>query len=212
MQRVLEPELMLDKDQVLAFTNAKKDYGIKGFLELYQKCINLKSGKIVDIGSGPAQYLLELEKKYPDLEIIGYDGSESMVNTANSLIGNQKSKIIIRHKSMYEIVDTADCVISTNTLHHLHDPTIFWDCVKRISSRCLIFDLLRPDNNTQARDIVEHYAADESPIFKDDYYNSLLAAFSEEEIADQLKSTNLKYDIIYGHFKFVRCIAIYGDL
>ena len=50
MQRHLEPELMNNLEQALAFYNANREYGIKGFLELYSKYINIQDGKIVDIG------------------------------------------------------------------------------------------------------------------------------------------------------------------
>jgi SAM-dependent methyltransferase len=212
MQRVLEPELMLDESQVAAFTWARKDYGIQGFLELYQKHVNLTQGKIIDLGTGPAQYLLALEKIYPKLSITGYDGSKNMVKIAKSLIDESKSKIRIYHRSIDRIFDIADCVISTNTLHHLHDPTIFWNCIKRTTYQCLVFDLLRPESESQAKFIVDYYASEESELFKNDYYNSLLAAFSKEELLDQIKDTNLKYKIISGKCKFSKSIVIYGNL
>ena len=39
--------------------------------------------------------------------------------------------------------------------------------------------------------MVDRYAADEPPILRRDFYNSLLAAFTEDEVASQLAELNL---------------------
>ena len=52
-------------------------------------------------------------------------------------------------------------------------------------------DLLRPASPEEAQAIVDRYAADEPEILRRDFYNSLLAAFTEDEIASQLARMNL---------------------
>lgn len=52
-------------------------------------------------------------------------------------------------------------------------------------------DLFRPDSNKQANEIVEKYAGEEAEILKTDFYNSLLAAFSPEEVHQQLQDAGL---------------------
>ena len=42
-----------------------------------------------------------------------------------------------------------------------------------------------------AQALVEQYAADEDPILKRDFYHSLLAAFTEDDVAAQLAEMNL---------------------
>jgi SAM-dependent methyltransferase len=211
MQRHLEPELMDSLEQALAFYTANRDYGIRGFLELYSKHINIQDGKIVDIGCGTGEYLLALENKYPNLVITGFDGSEPMIKIANGLIELHKSSVRIKHCQFKDINTSADCVISTNTLHHLHDPSIFWDCVKRVSHRVFVMDLVRPKSPAIARSIVDTLAADESDEFKFDYYNSLLAAFSPEELTEQIKDTNLNL-VIEGNPDFLQVAIIHGVL
>ena len=52
-------------------------------------------------------------------------------------------------------------------------------------------DLLRPASPKKAKEIVEQYSGNEHPVLKEDFYNSLLAAFTLDEIKEQLKKANL---------------------
>jgi hypothetical protein len=52
-------------------------------------------------------------------------------------------------------------------------------------------DLLRPESPERAAAIVEANAAGEHPLLKEDFYNSLLAAFTLEEVAGQLAAAGL---------------------
>jgi hypothetical protein len=51
-------------------------------------------------------------------------------------------------------------------------------------------DLLRPDSTEAAQAIVDQYAANEPPILRRDFYRSLLAAFTEDDVAAQLAEMN----------------------
>ena len=72
-------------------------------------------------------------------------------------------------------------------------------------------DLVRPKSTTIARSIVDTLAADESDEFKFDYYNSLLAAFSPEELTEQIKDTSLNL-VIEGNPEFLQVAIIHGFL
>jgi hypothetical protein len=59
-------------------------------------------------------------------------------------------------------------------------------------------DLLRPETPEAARAIVERYAGEEPAILRRDFNHSLLAAFTEDEVAAQLaemKLTGLLVDV-----------------
>jgi 2-polyprenyl-3-methyl-5-hydroxy-6-metoxy-1,4-benzoquinol methylase len=211
MQRHLEPELMDNSEHALAFHRANKDYGIRGFLDLYNKYINLQEGKIIDLGTGSGEYLLALEHKYPKLIITGFDGSEPMVHIARGLVETHSSSIRVRHRAFKDIDATADCVISTNTLHHMHDPSVFWNCVKKVAPKVFVMDLVRPANITIARSIVDTLATNESDEFKIDYYNSLLAAFSPEELQEQINGTKLQLTV-EGDSNSLQVAVIHGIL
>jgi len=188
MQRIIEPELMDDVDQVAAYNAGNKEFGIEGFLNYYEKNINITEGKIVDLGCGTADYLVALAKKYPKLVIVGYDGSPNMIKQAEKNI--QGYNITVICKQFADIEDTADCAISINTLHHLHDPAVLWDAIRSISDKILVMDIIRPQSIEVADAIVEMINGQDPEIFKRDFYNSLLAAFSIEELKEQIKDNN----------------------
>jgi len=80
-------------------------------------------------------------------------------------------------------------VIANSLLHHLAEPTVFWREVQRLGrprAGVLVMDLCRPDSPSHARERVDLHAGGESPLLKQDFYNSLRAAFTPAEVARQL--------------------------
>jgi len=59
-----------------------------------------------------------------------------------------------------------------------------------------VMDLFRPTSPDAARTIVETVAGNEQPILKEDFYNSLCAAFTAEEVRSQIKQAGLDLDVI----------------
>jgi hypothetical protein len=56
-------------------------------------------------------------------------------------------------------------------------------------------DLLRPASSAQARRLVDQYAAGEAEILRRDFHNSLLAAFTVDEIRAQLDEADLPFSV-----------------
>jgi hypothetical protein len=54
-------------------------------------------------------------------------------------------------------------------------------------------DLMRPGSFEEAAWLVELYAKGEPPLLRNDFYNSLLAAFEPEEVKAQLKEAGLDH-------------------
>lgn len=209
MERQIEPELMLDPAQALDFEQGPKDYGIQGFLYFFKNLVPDTVNKVVDLGCGPAEYLIPLAQEYPNLQIIGYDGSPAMIALAERRVAG--TNIQVKCNMFTDIVDSADCVTSNSTLHHMHDPSVLWDTAKNIADQVLVIDFIRPETEEIAQQIVNTIAPN-SGWFGKDYYLSLLAAFSEEELHKQIAGTdlqlftvdvipNLKAAVIHGKFK-----------
>ena len=55
----------------------------------------------------------------------------------------------------------------------------------------LVVDLFRPPSRERARQIVDEYAAGEPEVLRNDFYHSLLAAFTPEEVRAQLAEHGL---------------------
>jgi len=85
-------------------------------------------------------------------------------------------------------------IISNSLLHHLHDPVVLWRCIKNYSPQCtaiFVMDLMRPQTTQEAKELVNTYSGAEPLILKQDFYNSLCAAFTLEEVQDQLNTASL---------------------
>jgi SAM-dependent methyltransferase len=83
-------------------------------------------------------------------------------------------------------------------LHHLPNPMVLWSEARRLGrpgAVIYVMDLIRPETPDAARDIVESTAGREHPILKQDFYNSLCAAFTTEEAEDQVRQAGLSLDV-----------------
>ena len=88
----------------------------------------------------------------------------------------------------------ADGAISNSLLHHVPNPLLFWNKLRQLvkpGSPVLVMDLLRPESPEEAQAIVDLYASNEPEVLRRDFYNSLLAAFTEDEVTTQLARMNL---------------------
>ena len=56
-------------------------------------------------------------------------------------------------------------------------------------------DLLRPNSKAEAEKLVLQYATNEPAILKRDFYHSLLAAFTMQELKNQLNNASLKLSL-----------------
>ncbi|MEJ2397405.1 MAG: SAM-dependent methyltransferase, partial [Gammaproteobacteria bacterium] len=101
---------------------------------------------------------------------------------------------------------------SNSLLHHLHEPMVLWRSLKQYANpgaAIFIMDLLRPASSDDAQKLVTEYAGDEPEILRKDFLASLYAAFSLEEVRQQLADMQLshlqvtdvsdRHLIIYGY-------------
>jgi SAM-dependent methyltransferase len=85
-------------------------------------------------------------------------------------------------------------VMAHSFLHHLHAARVLWDTVKEYAPPgALIFvsDLRRPASADEARRVIGERAAGEPEVLRRDFYNSLCAAFTPAEVAEQLRCAGL---------------------
>lgn len=195
MDRILEPELMEDPEQVLAYARADFASVNQAFVDRFCTTFpDLTEGVVLDLGCGPADIPLRLLRARPGLRIVALDGSGTMLAEARRAIAAagavervQPVRARIPH---LPFPDAAfDAIISNSLVHHLPDPHIFWRAVRRLArpgAALQVVDLFRPDSPQAARALVAAAAGGEHPVLQADFYNSLLAAFSPEEVQRQL--------------------------
>lgn len=196
MQRIPEPELMNDEQQAHAYAHADFSAPHDLFIELFQEKFPGLSinDAVLDLGCGPADISRRFLQAYPSCYMHGVDGAKAMLELANQL--NHQAGLSHRIQLIEACLpalmlpqDVYPVLISNSLLHHLHDPSVLWDTVKQHAkplAYVFIMDLIRPGSKEKARQLVRCYTGNEPEILQNDFYHSLCAAFSIEEVQQQL--------------------------
>jgi hypothetical protein len=85
-------------------------------------------------------------------------------------------------------------IISNSLLHHLHRPAVLWQTIAEYAdpgTHIYVVDLFRAQTVSEARRLVDAYAAGEPEILRRDFYHSLCAAFEPREVEAQLAAAGL---------------------
>ena len=203
MQRIPEPELMTDDAQCQAYASADFSISNQAFVEIVRKMIPANATKVLDLGCGPGDVMIRLARACPSLKITAVDGSPAMIQLAQTAIEECGLSMTISAMQGYVPglplpVGQFDAVLSKDFLHHLPDPMALWHEVRRLikpGGFICVMDLRRPDSPEAAQKIVDVVTADEAEVLRIDFYNSLLAAFTPEEIREQMKAAALNLDV-----------------
>ena len=218
MDRILEPELMTDAAQALAYAQADFAQVNQGFVDRFRACFpKTVGGTMVDLGCGPADIPVRFARALPGFTVTAVDGSEPMIALAHQAVkaAGLAARVHPRCARLPMLalpLQSFDAVVSNSLLHHLPDPRLFWNELVRLGkpgATVLVMDLFRPESPERARKIVEQYAGNEPPVLKEDFFNSLCAAFTLREIRFQVRSRGLgalvcelasdRHWIVWGH-------------
>ncbi|MEK6641325.1 MAG: class I SAM-dependent methyltransferase [Nitrospirota bacterium] len=199
MNRILEPELMNDPEQALIYAQEDFEQENQGFVERFREYFHdFSEGHVFDLGCGPGDIPIRFARLFPSCRITGVDASAPMVRLAEDAVqqAGLSGRITFSCERFQDLagVSFADAAISNSLLHHVPNPLQFWHKLRlavKPGSPVLVMDLLRPDSPADAQAIVDRYASDAPDILRRDFYNSLLAAFTEDEIGAQLAQMNL---------------------
>jgi len=202
MKRIPEPELMDTEEQARAYAAADFSEAHQSYVTLFSETFPKRpaTATVLDLGCGPADVTIRFAKANPGYTFHAVDGSAAMLNCARQALKSQR-RLIQRIKLVAGYIPGApipcksyDLILSNSFLHHLHDPKVLWRCVRRhAKTGTLVFitDLFRPASHARAKALVRKYSHAEPPILKRDFYNSLLAAFTPDEIKEQLAKAKL---------------------
>lgn len=204
MERVLEPELMDDERQSIAYAKADFSTSNQFFVDGLIRDFPNHLHTVVDIGCGPGDVDVRLARAVPRIQITAIDGSAPMLALARDAVraaGLQKRVTLVEgYIPGVALPDRSyDAVLSKDLLHHLPDPSVLWEEVARLGrpgAAIYVMDLVRPPTTADAHRIVDTVAANEDPILRDDFYNSLCAAFTPDELRVQVTSAGLQLEIV----------------
>jgi ubiquinone/menaquinone biosynthesis C-methylase UbiE len=203
VKRIPEQELMDDEQQSIAYAQADFSRSNQFYVDSLVRDFPHHLHAVVDIGCGPADVVIRLAKAAPRAAITAIDGSAPMIalgRTAARAAGvdDRLTLLHTRIPGPPPESQSFDAVLSKDLLHHLPDPRVLWNEVKRLGrpgAAVYVMDLVRPDTEEAARAMVKEGAGSEHPILQQDFYNSLLAAFTPDEVRAQLAEAGLRLTV-----------------
>jgi SAM-dependent methyltransferase len=199
MERVLEPEIMDGEAEAAAYARADFSDSNAAFVRELIEHYPGHLSSVVDLGCGPGDIALRLARAVRDVQVTAVDGSAAMLAIARRTLSpsaaHERVRLHLgRIPGLSLPTQAFDAVLSKDMLHHLPDPQVLWQEALRLGrpgGAVFVMDLVRPDSPPEAREIVERVAGGEHPILKEDFYNSLCAAFTPAEVEAQLRSAGL---------------------
>jgi len=167
------------------------------FGDFFTDCAS--SGSMADLGCGPGDISIRMAVQYPGWKVTGLDAGPNMLKLARQRLGREKLDDRVQFRHSYLPDDSLpaasfDAIISNSLLHHLPQPKILWQSVLHLAkpgAAVQVMDLLRPDTEQEAQRLVAVYAADAPAVLQEDFYHSLLAAYTPEEVNQQLLAAGL---------------------
>ena len=202
MKRRPEPELMDEAEQALAYAQADFSEPDARFIELLagQAPGSLDGARALDLGCGPGNVLLRFLRAYPRATCDALDGSAAMLVHAQAAL-DELPGLAARARLLCECLPTErlepgayDVVLSNSLLHHLHDPQVLWSAIRRAGkpgALVQVVDLMRPASPGWAEALVATYADGAPEVLRNDFRNSLYAAFEPQEVEAQLHQAGL---------------------
>ena len=169
MDRILEPEIMDDEQQAIAYASADFSSSNQMFVDGMVDAYASRLGTVLDIGCGPGDIPIRLAQARSSVYIVAVDASDVMVRLANDALdraGLARRVQIVQGRIPGLRVRRGgfDAIISKDLLHHLPDPMVFWEEVKRLGRPGTVLygmDLFRPATPDDAKTIVESVSANE---------------------------------------------------
>ena len=200
MQRIPEPELMDAPSQAHAYAEA--DFSEPNALFVERALSHLEDtgcGRLLDLGCGPGDICLRFARALPGWHVTGLDAGPNMLALARKALRasglDDRVEFVQAHLPAHPFAYHFDAVVSNSLLHHLPDPLTLWRAIAELAAPdafVQVMDLHRPPDRETAAALVEEHAMDEPEILRQDFYNSLLAAWTAEEVAEQLQQAGIR--------------------
>ena len=229
MERIPEPELMVEKEQVISYDEADFSEGevnLINQINYYLLRNNISLGErdlIVDLGCGPGNISEKLAMKWPNTEVVGIDGSKEMILRAEynkNISANKKLKNLryicseIKDIKSNKILlkKKISLLVSNSLIHHITHLEDFFNTIRSLSSNITVNfhkDLKRPLDEKSALELKAQCSSKYNEILTNDYYASLRASYTFKELKNFTLENDLssldvfedgdKYLILYGN-------------
>jgi ubiquinone/menaquinone biosynthesis C-methylase UbiE len=200
MKRQPEPEYMDGVIEAEAYALSDFSEVNRAFVERLLELVGeTESLRALDLGTGPGDIPVRVSLARPEWRIVGVDASEAMLRYARE----SAAKAGVSRRIEWVCVDAGhtklpahsfDAVFANSILHHINETEAFWAELKRVAkpgATVLLRDLFRPETIEKAREIVATYGGVGPKRMQEDYYRSLLSAYTPEEAREQLSHAGL---------------------
>jgi 2-polyprenyl-3-methyl-5-hydroxy-6-metoxy-1,4-benzoquinol methylase len=199
---------MTDNDQCIAYNKyASNPVQLEEYIQTYQTLIGIEQGTVIDLGSGTCNFVIALAQRFPNLNFVCYEGSPAMIKIAkdNINLAGLSSRIQLIEDTIFNATGYYDVVLANRLLHHIDETNEFWKLVNSLSKTVLVIDINRPPIH-----VVTHIQENDEyqePIYKKDLISSMRAAYSLEEVSEQIKeydyiiTTDKNYRLFVYHTK-----------
>ncbi len=222
MQRRPEPELMDTVEQAHAYAEADFHESNELFMRLLaeQAGAGIANARALDLGCGPADIVIRLLRRHPRIHCDALDGSQPMLDRARQAleplpgIASRVRLLCDKLPSAQVATSDYDLILSNSLLHHLHEPQVLWRSIlgaARPGAFVLVMDLMRPRSDGMAEALVATYVLGAPAVLRDDFRNSLYAAFEPSEVTAQLNEAGLA-DQLSVNVVSDRHLAVWGRL
>ena len=190
------------REQARSYASADFAGANKLFLDMLQKRIKVTAQtKLLDIGCGDVEILIQIHKLL-QCNITALDGSKCMLDELNQKLkihNINEVKVVNEKLETNSLVNKSfDIVISNSVLHHVKSPSLFWENIIDLTKpggSIAVMDLFRPDTESSLAQTLKTYGG-EDPVLLKDFENSLRAAYTIDEVQEQLQKSRASSYIV----------------
>jgi ubiquinone/menaquinone biosynthesis C-methylase UbiE len=177
---------------------AKSEEMQKEYRRLAEHAIFLfQGGRLLEIGPGPAYISIEIAKRLPEVEIIGLEISDTMIEIANKNAREHGVSENMTFKkgdaSMMPFEDAEfDFVITSGSLHHWKKPAqVINEIYRVLKSGCvaLISDLRKDAPEENIREFADNI---DSKLMRWGLRHSIREGYTAEQIEAIIRSTHFE--------------------
>jgi trans-aconitate methyltransferase len=190
---------MDERAQALAYAAADFSAGDQAVVERIAALVQPQTGAaLLDLGCGPGNISFRLAERFPQARVLGVDGAAEMLQIARDRLAGAPGRwpALAFAQGLLGSGGLEPCppgrftaLISNSLLHHLHDPRVLWNALVPLAApgaSVYIRDLRRPASPEAVQALLLQHLADAPPVLQRDYVASLHAAFSVDEVRQQL--------------------------
>lgn len=190
------------REQARSYASADFAGANKLFLDMLQKRIKVTAQtKLLDIGCGDGEILIQIHKLL-QCNITALDGSKCMLDELNQKLkihNMNEVKVVNEKLETNSLMNKSfDLVISNSVLHHVKSPSLFWEKLIDLTKPggfIAVMDLFRPDTESSLAQTLKTYGG-EDPVLLKDFENSLRAAYTIDEVQEQLQKSRASSYIV----------------